>query len=61
MICKIWICKIYALKFTSLVPSHFSLLADKFDLFERLVGRMDAEGLEYYILGDMNVNVNSSN
>ena len=34
---------------------------DKFDLFERLVGRMDAEGLEYYILGDMNVNVNSPN
>ena len=22
---------------------------------------MDAEGLEYYILGDMNVNVNSTN
>ena len=35
--------------------------ADKFDLFEGLVGRMDAEGLEYYILGDMNVNVNSPN
>ena len=34
---------------------------DKFDLFEGLVGRMDAEGLEYYILGDMNVNVNSPN
>ena len=34
---------------------------DKFDLFEGLVGRIDAEGLEYYIFGDMNVNVNSSN
>ena len=28
---------------------------DKFDLFKGLVGSMDAEGLEYYILGDMNV------
>ena len=34
---------------------------DKFDLFDGLVGRMDAEGLEYYILGDMNVNSNSPN
>ena len=64
----IW--KIYVSKFTSLVPSLFSLPAgmgppdssvDKFDLFEGLVGRMDAEGLEYHILGNMNVNVNSPN
>ena len=33
---------------------------DKFRLFETLVGRIDAEGVEYYILGDMNCNLAGS-
>ena len=30
---------------------------DKFRLFETLVGRIDVEGVEFYILGDMNCNL----
>jgi hypothetical protein len=34
---------------------------DKFNCFEALVGKMDAECLEYYIMGDMNANLIASN
>jgi exonuclease III len=34
---------------------------DKFNCFEALVGKMDAESLEYYIMGDMNANLIASN
>ena len=34
---------------------------DTFNCFEALVGKMDAEGLEYYIMGDMNANIIASN
>ena len=33
---------------------------DKFDLFESLIGRLDAENVEYYLLGDFNCNVKAS-
>ena len=33
---------------------------DKFRLFETLVGRIDAEGVEFYVLGDMNCNLVAS-
>ena len=33
---------------------------DKFRLFETLVGRIDAEGVEFYVLGDMNCNLAGS-
>ena len=30
---------------------------DKFSCFEKLVGKLDARGLEYYLMGDINVNL----
>ena len=30
---------------------------DKFDLLERLIGKLDSENIEYHLLGDINCNV----
>lgn len=33
---------------------------DKFNYFETLVGRLDAEGAEFYVMGDLNCNLSAS-